>query len=70
MSISMGDIIVPVTVQLERTTPFGGDDRGIPFGEGDHNKGGDQTDPLGRQLARRINNFGEEVGDNESGRGT
>nr|CAD1833963.1 unnamed protein product [Ananas comosus var. bracteatus] len=55
LAITLGDIIVNVTVIMERTAPFGGDDRGIPLAGGDQNEGGDQTDPLGRRLARRVN---------------
>ncbi len=54
-SLTMGDITLPVPVRLESTTPFGGEDRGTPFAGGDPNEGADQTDPLGRQLARRVN---------------
>ncbi len=50
--ITLGDFIVNVRVILVSTAPFGGDDRGIPFAGGDANEGGDQTDPMGRQLAR------------------
>lgn len=48
LSLTMGDLIVSVEVQLESTAPFGGDDHGIPFAGGNPNKGGDQTDPLGQ----------------------
>ncbi len=54
LAISMGDIVVTVPVRLESTAPFGGDDRGVPFVGGGPEEGGDQTDPLGRRLARRI----------------
>ncbi len=54
LAISLGDIVVTVPVRLERTAPFGGDDHGTPFLGGDHQEGGDQTDPLGNGLARRI----------------
>nr|CAD1836534.1 unnamed protein product [Ananas comosus var. bracteatus] len=49
LSLTIGDLIVSVEVQLESTAPFGGDDRCIPFAGGNPNKGGDQTDPLGQQ---------------------
>ncbi len=52
--ITLGDCIVCVRVSLVSTTPFGGEDRGIPFAGGDPNEGGDQTDPRGRQLARWV----------------
>ncbi len=58
LAITLGDVIVSVSVSLESTAPFGGDDRGTPFVGGDPNEGGDQTDPLGRQLARQEFNFG------------
>lgn len=54
LAITLGDIIVNVTVIMERTAPFGGDDRGIPFAGGDQNEGGDQTDSLRRRLTRRV----------------
>ncbi len=46
--------MVTVAVRLERTAPFGGDDRGTPFIGGDPHEGGDQSDPQGLRLARRI----------------
>ncbi len=49
LSISMGDFVVSASVRIESTAPFGGDDRGIPFVEGDVGEGGDQTDPRGRR---------------------
>ncbi len=54
LSISMADIVVTVPVRLESSTPFGGDDRSMPFVDGGPEEGGDQTDPSGRGLARRI----------------
>ncbi len=59
LAISLGEIVVTVPVRLERSSPFEGDDRGTPFVGGDHREGGDQTDPLGRSLARRIPVRGE-----------
>ncbi len=69
LSITLGDCIVAVSVILESTAPFGGDDRGTPFVGGDPNEGGDQTDHLGRQLARRVFNTGDagEGGDSREG---
>ncbi len=54
LALTMGDIIVSVSVRIERTAPFGGDDRGTPFAGGDPGEGEDQTDPLGRPIARRV----------------
>ncbi len=54
----MGDFIVSVPVRIENTATFGGEDRGIPLAGGDPNEGEDQTDPEGRQLARRVFNAG------------
>ncbi len=54
LAISLGDLVVTVSVRLEGSSSFGGDDRGTPFLGGDHQEGGDQTDPLGPRLARRI----------------
>lgn len=67
LAITMGDLTVPVSVVLESSTaPFGGDDRGIPFAGGDPDEGGDQTDPLGRRMARRVTNRGAPLGDRDS----
>ncbi len=54
LAITLGDVTVTVLVQIDNTAPFGGDDRGIPFAGGDAGEGGDQTDPLGRRIGRRI----------------
>ncbi len=54
LAILMAEIVVTVAVRLERSSPFGGDDRGTRFVGGDHREGGDQTDPEGRRLARRV----------------
>ncbi len=66
LSISMGDLIVFASVRIESTTPFGGDDRGIPFVGGDPSKAGDQTDPHGRSLARRATIPGSNGDEGES----
>ncbi len=55
LQITLGDIVLLVNVQIERIAPFGGDDISIPFAGGDPNEGGDQTNPLGRRLAKRVN---------------
>ncbi len=41
LAITLGDVTVSVTVHLESTVPYGGDDRGTPFAGGDHREGGD-----------------------------
>lgn len=56
-------------VHLESTTPFGGDDRGIPFAGDDPNEGGDQTDSLDRRLGRKVDNHGGGAGDSDSKEG-
>ncbi len=61
LEITLGDVIVMVQVILERSAPFGGDDRGVPLAGGDPGEGGDQTDPLGRRIARRVPTLGAEV---------
>ncbi len=69
LAISMGDHVIHAPVRIESTAPFGGDDRGIPFAGGDADEGGDQTDPQGRQLARRVFNLGLAGGDSDSREG-
>ncbi len=66
LAISLGDIVITVPIRIESTAPFGGEDRGIPFGGGDRNEGEDQTDPLGMQLARRVSTLGVAGGDSDS----
>ncbi len=50
LAITLGDVTVTVPIQIDSTVPFGGDDRGIPFANGDASEGGDQTDPRGPSL--------------------
>lgn len=69
MLLTLGDITITVTIRLERSAPFGGDDRGTPFVGGDQIEGGDQTDPLGRRLARRVNTQGMDPRGNSSTEG-
>ncbi len=38
--LTVGEYIVSVLVVLVSTAPFGGDDRGVPFADGDPNEGG------------------------------
>ncbi len=54
LTISLGDVVVTVPVRIENTAQFGGNDHGIPFVGGGPSEGGDQTDPQGSRLARRI----------------
>ncbi len=67
--ITFGDISITTPVRLESSAPFGGDDRGIPFAGGDEHEGGDQHDPLGRRLARRVATLGVHNGENDSREG-
>ncbi len=69
LTITLGDICVSAVVHMESSAPFGGDDRGTPFAGGDQREGGDQTDPLGRELARRVPNLQEHFGDSDSRKG-
>ncbi len=63
LDITLGDVTVAVRVILESSAPFGGDDRGIPFSSGDPSEGDDQTDPLGRRIARRVPTLGADIGE-------
>ncbi len=67
--ISMGDYNIFVSVRIESTTPFGGEDRGILFVRGDSNEGGDQMDPQGMNLARRVPVHGVDGGDDDTWEG-
>lgn len=62
----MGNLVLNIIVQLESSAPFGGDDRGITLAGGDPNEGGDQTDPLGRRIVRKVDNRGRGLGGNDS----
>ncbi len=67
--LTLGDVIVNVQVLLLSTAPFGGEDRGIPFVGGDLNEGGDQINPMGRQIAKWSNQVGGEADDSVAGAG-
>ncbi len=59
LTISLGDVVLTVPVRIESTAPFCGDDRGTPFVGGDSSEGGDQTDPQGSRLTRRVSLVGQ-----------
>ncbi len=53
ISVTLGDHSVPVAVQIESTSPFGGAVRSAPCAGGNPVEGVDREDLPGRRLARR-----------------